>query len=45
MSCWLDSEAPYAESFVLNGKETNKVGESGEQEPGSSGQIEVEPNN
>ena len=34
-----------AESFVLIGKEANKVGKSGEEEPSSSGQIEVEPNN
>ena len=32
-----------AESYVLIGKEANKVGQSGEEEPGSSGQLEVDP--
>ena len=31
-----------ADSFVLIGKEANKVGESGEEEPGRSGKMEIE---
>ena len=31
-----------AESFVLIGKEANKIGESGEEEPGSFGRFNIE---